>query len=183
MSTVDDLRKHVLDDAMELMETLGIVTPSVTTAKITAPAQLLLRRLLTRHVLLVLTRLHANAGKGQTGITASIDGVLEAVANASQLTTTEIDSFKTRRDGLKKDMEPDGVSFADIQLFRTTELAHSLHAPGANSVGICWYVIDNFARGTYELVRDIESALLKGGAPRIRALPADACDEWVAHGR
>jgi hypothetical protein len=59
MATVDDLRKHVLDDAVELMETLGIVTPLVTTANISAPAQLLLRRLLARHVILVLTRLHA----------------------------------------------------------------------------------------------------------------------------
>jgi len=184
MSTEDDLRKHVLDDAVELMETLGIVTPSVTTAaNINAPAQLLLRRLLTRHVLLVLTRLHANAGKGQTGITASIDSVLEAAANASRLTPAEIDRFKARRNALKKDMEPDGVSFADIQLFRTTELAHSLHAPGANSVGLSWYVIDEFARGTYELVKDIESVLMKAGAPDIRALPADKCDEWVAHGQ
>jgi hypothetical protein len=131
MVTVDDLRKHVLDDAVELMETFGIVTPLVTTTKIATPAQLLLRRLLTRHVILVLTRLHAKAGKGQTGITASIDGVLEAVAKASQLSPTEVDRFKMRRAGLQKDMEPDGVSFADIHLFRTTELAHSLHAPAA----------------------------------------------------
>ncbi len=37
---MDDLRKHVLDDAVELMETLGIVTPLVTTANNSAPAQL-----------------------------------------------------------------------------------------------------------------------------------------------
>ncbi len=36
---MDDLRKHVLDDAVELMETLGIVTPLVTTANNSAPAQ------------------------------------------------------------------------------------------------------------------------------------------------
>jgi hypothetical protein len=59
MATINDLRKHVLDDAVELMETLGIVTPLATSAAIVAPAQLLLRRLLTGHVVLVLTRLHA----------------------------------------------------------------------------------------------------------------------------
>lgn len=80
-------------------------------------------------------------------------------------------------------MEPDGVSFKDIHLFRTTELAHSLHAPAANFGSLSWYVIDAFACGTYELVRDIESALIKGGAPNILALPADKCDEWVTHGR
>ena len=183
MASVDDLRKHVLDDAVELMETVGIVTPLVTTANISAPAQLLLRRLLSRHVILVLTRLHAKAGKGQTGITASIDGVLEAAAKASELSPAEVGGFKIRRAALQKDMEPDGVSFADIHIFRNAELAHSLHAPAANFAGLSWYVIDTFARGTYELVRDIESALIKGGAPNIRALPADKCDEWVTHGR
>lgn len=94
--TVDDLRKHVLDDAVELMGTVGIVTP-LTTRIIEAPAQLLLRRLLTRHVILVLDRLHAKAGQGQTGITASIDGILKAVAEASQLSAAEVNGFKTRR--------------------------------------------------------------------------------------
>jgi hypothetical protein len=50
-------------------------------------------------------------------------------------------------------------------------------------VGLSWYVIDAFATGTYELVRNIETALLNGGARNIRALPADKCDEWIAHGR
>lgn len=185
MATINDLRKHVLDDAVELMETLGIVTPLATSAAIVAPAQLLLRRLLTGHVVLVLTRLHEKAGKGQTGITASIDGILEAVAvaKASQLNPTEIDGFKARRDTLQKDMQPDGVSFADLHFFRTSELAHSVHAPVADRTGLSWAVINIFARGTYELVRDIEGALIEGGAVHIRALPADKYDEWTAHGR
>ena len=131
----------------------------------------------------MLTRLHAKAGKGQTGITASIDGVLEAVAKASKLNPAEIDGFKKRRDALQKDMELDGVRFADLNLFRTSELAHSLHAPAANRTGLSWSVIDTFSRGTYELVRDIEGAVIKGGAAHIQALPADKYDEWVAHGR
>jgi len=105
MATVDDLRKHVLDDAVELMETAGIVTSLVTTANIVAPAQLLLRRLLPRIVILVLTRLHAKAGTGHTGTTASIDGVLDAVSTTSQLSPTEIAGFKTRRGALQKDMD------------------------------------------------------------------------------
>lgn len=182
MATVDDLRKHVLDDASELIETFGIVTP-LASANVTAPPQLLLRRLLTRHVILVLTRLHAKAGAGRTGITASIDSVLEAIAKASQLSPAEIDGFKKRRDALQNDMEPDGVRFVDLHLFRTSELAHSLHAPAVNRTGLSWHVIDTFCRATYELVRDIEGAVLKGGAAHIQTLPADKYDEWVAHGR
>jgi hypothetical protein len=183
MATVDDLRNHLLDDAIELMETLGIVTPLVTTANVKTPAQLLLRRLLARHVILVLTRMHATAGTGRSGITASIDGVLEAAAKNSLLSATEISQFKTRRAALQKDMEPDGVSFTDINLFRNTELAHSLHPHTANRPGLSWYVIHAFADGTYKLVQDMEAELVKSGAPALRTLPTDKWDEWVDHGR
>jgi hypothetical protein len=183
MAIVDDLRNHVLDDAIELMETLGVVTPLVTTAHVKTPAQLLLRRLLARHVILVLTRMHASAGTGRSGITASIDGVLEATAKTSLLSVAEINQFKTRRAALQKDMEPDGVSFADINLFRNTELAHSLHPHSANRSGLSWYVIHAFADGTYKLVQDMEDGLIKAGAAELRTLPTDKWEEWVAHGR
>jgi hypothetical protein len=58
----------------------------------------------------------------------------------------EIQHFKTRRTALLKDMQPDGVSFGDINLFRNTELAL---APFTLS-----------ADGTYQLVQDIEAELL-----------------------
>lgn len=183
MATVDDLRSHVLDDAAELMETLGIVTPLVTTSNVTAPAQLLLRRLLARHAILVLTRLHAVPGTGRSGTTASIDSVLDAAGRCSLLSVSEITCFKERRAALQKDMEPDGVSFAELNLFRNTELAHSLHPHSSQRPGLAWYVIHQFAEGTYKLVRDIEAALMKAGAPALRPLPADKCDEWVNHGR
>lgn len=183
MATVDDLRNHVLDDAIELMETLGVVTPLVTSMNVKTPAQLLLRRLLARHVILVLTRMHAMAGTGRSGVTASIDGVLEAAAIASLLSPAEIQVLKLRRTALLKDMEPDGVSFADINLFRNTELAHSLHAHSANRSGLSWDVIHRFADGTYKLVQDIEAELVNAGAPTLRSLPTDKWDEWVEHGR
>jgi hypothetical protein len=58
----------------------------------------------------------------------------------------------------QKDMEPDGVSFGDINLFRNTELAHSLHAHSANRPA-SWYLIHAFAEGTYKLVQNIEPHL------------------------
>ena len=48
---------------------------------------------------------------------------------------------------LLKDMQPDGVSFGDINLFRNTELAHSLHSRFP-------------LMETYKLVQDIEAELL-----------------------
>jgi hypothetical protein len=183
MATLDELRKHVLDDAIELIEVLGVVTPLVTAADVRDPAKLLLRRLLARHVILVLTRLHAPAGTGRSGVTASIDSVLNAAAGSSLLSTTAADQFKMRRTTLKKDMEPDGVSFKDIHLFRNTELAHSLHAHVKNSRGVMWYVIDAFAEGTYNLINDIEDALIKAGAPMFCSLPEGRLDEWTKRGR
>jgi hypothetical protein len=169
MATVDDLRDHLLDDAIELMQTLAIVTPLTTTANPETPVQSVLRRLLSRHVILVLTRMHAEAGTGPSGITASIDGVLEAAAN-TLLSAAQIDHFKTRRVALQKDMEPDGVSFMDIYLFRNTELAHSLHPHSTNRRGLSWNVINSFAEGTYKLVQDVEAELVKSGAPVLRTL-------------
>jgi hypothetical protein len=183
-ATVDDLRKHVLDDAIELMETLGVVTPLVTTLNVEmTPAQLLLRRLLARHVILVLTRLHAAPGIGRSGTTASIDSVVEAAGKSSLLSPAEIDEFKRRRAALQMDMEPDGVSFAEINLFRNTELAHSLHAHTSHVPGLSWHVIHAFAEGTYKLVQDIEAALVKAGARTLSTLPADKWNEWVEYGR
>ena len=182
IKAVEDLRKHVIDDALELIESLGIVTPLVT-HNISVPTQRFFRRLLTRNVILVLTRLHARSGKGPTGVTASIDAVLEAATKSAQMRAAEVDGFRTRREALLKDMELEGVGFWDLQLFRHSELAHSLHAPSANRTGLSWYVIVSFAHGTYKLVRDIEGALIKGGAVQIHALPAEKYEEWMAHGR
>jgi hypothetical protein len=39
MATVDDLRDHLFDDAIELMQTLAIVTPLTTIANLKTPAQ------------------------------------------------------------------------------------------------------------------------------------------------
>jgi hypothetical protein len=125
--------------------------------------------------------MHAEAGTGPSGITASIDGVLDA-AN-SLLSAAQIDHFKTRRVALQKDMEPDGVSFMDIYLFRNTELAHSLHPHSTNRRGLSWNVISSFAEGTYKLVQDVEAELVKSGARILRTLPTDKWDDWVGYGR
>jgi hypothetical protein len=156
----------------------------VTNAAITLPSHLLLRRLLTRNVLLVLTRLHATAAKGRTGIAASIDGVLDA-AQGSLLDAAKAEAFKNRRQVLKSESEQNGVRVEDIYLFRNTELAHSLHAPASARPGLPWYAINPLSIGSYELVRDIETALVANGASVLQPLkPSESKqEEWEAHGR
>jgi hypothetical protein len=169
-ATVDDLRKHVTDDAFELMATVCLVTPLVTGARISDPTKLLLRRVLSRHVVLVLTRMHAHAGTGPTGVTASIQGVLDALRAGSRHRPAEIDAFTLRRRSLLTNMEADGVSLKDVTMFRNSELAHSLHAHDPAKADIGWPTINTLANGTNDLVRAIEEAVVASGGPVCRYL-------------
>jgi hypothetical protein len=128
---------------------------------------------------LVLARLHAKAQNGSTGVTASIDGVLKA----SQLEPAEIREFKLRRKKLSNDSKLDGLSMNDINSFRTTELAHSLHPHNANHLSLEWPPVVKFALETYELVRDIENVIVTAGGSSLQRLDSNNSSEWVEHGR
>jgi hypothetical protein len=106
VATIDDLRKHVFDDAFEMMETIGVVGPLVISGDIISPTKRFLRRVLARHVVLVLNRLYdkANAA-GRTGVTASIEGLLAAMEKSPQFSEDTIKKLKTKRDELKTDMK------------------------------------------------------------------------------
>ena len=64
MTSLTDIQKHVLDDAVELIATIGVATPLVSTTiahEMGAERQkiaLFLRSALSRHVILVVIRLH-----------------------------------------------------------------------------------------------------------------------------
>ncbi|MGO9721217.1 MAG: hypothetical protein ACLPOA_11665, partial [Methylocella sp.] len=180
MASVNDLRKHVLDDAVELMETLGMVDPLARRSDLPTPALRFLRRVLAKYATLVFTRLHTKAGRGPTGITASIDGVLEAAKQSPSFNPAEIVTFQDRREKLLDEMPAYGVSLEQLNLFRNAELAHSLH-PHQPIQPFAMHVLHTFGDKTYELVRDVESALIKCGAPDIQTLPTDKYDEWFAH--
>jgi hypothetical protein len=184
MAILDDLRKRMTDDAFELMATVGLVTPLVTgeVHPLNEP-QLLLRRVLSRHVVLVLTRLHARAGTGRSGVTASIDALLDALPASSLLTPGAVAAFKTRREKLLTDMEADGVAAEDVNLFRNVELAHSLLAHNPQRADIAWPTMYALAQGTNELVRDIEADIVAGGGRAMRLLGAAEYSDWVEHGR
>lgn len=159
MASVNELRKHVLDDALEMMETVGVVRPLVT-ANIAAPTRLFLRRVLTRHVVMVLCRLYEKANTtGPRGVTASINGLLDAMGKSTQFASDDIDKLKTRSENLKKTYESACGTFDKLTFFRNTELAHSLQPHNQTTPELQWHPLEEFAQGTFDLVWTIESTL------------------------
>lgn len=79
--TVEHIRQHVIEDAADLISLVGLLDPVITATRLKdaddiAHASRLLRKLLSRDLILILCRLHEVADRGPTGITASIDTLL-----------------------------------------------------------------------------------------------------------
>jgi hypothetical protein len=159
-TSVDDLRKHVLEDAIELAETIGLVRPLVT-QNIVEPAKKFLRRVLAGHVVLVLFRLYDQANPtGSRGVTASINGLLDALEKApGSLTPDDIKKFRAKSEELRNSYESAGGTFGELTMFRHTELAHSLHPHNPTSPQIQWHPLEQFSQSTFELVLSLESVL------------------------
>ena len=131
MITTEHIRQHVVGVAADLVSTLGLVGPLM---RLEDFAQLgrdkehagrFLRKLLTRNVVLFITRLHEPAGSSRTGGTASIDGLLEYARG--QLSDDTILELRARRVALIADLEASGVKYKDLYAFRTALIAHSIH--------------------------------------------------------
>lgn len=177
MPTLNEFRRHILDDAGELAQTTGIATPLMNN-DLDGEGQRVarfLRASLSRHTALVVLRLYDPPGDGRTGPTASITAALNAAASEGILRTCEIDEFKERMCGLKDDLEARGVRFIDLRSFRNAELAHSLHRN--TSPPIPHWPIWEFAHDTFELVLDLDNEFVRRGAPNIVNLD-QAFDEW-----
>jgi hypothetical protein len=108
-AAVDDLRKHVLDDTIELVETIGVVRPLVM-GNIVDPTIKFLRRVLAHHVVFVLCRLYDQANTtGRTGVTASINGLLAMEKSPGSLTPDHIEELRTKSEELKNAYENAGI--------------------------------------------------------------------------
>jgi hypothetical protein len=159
------LQKHIVDDASELIATLGIATPLLNPTIIAAvdsekrEVAIFLRALLARHVVLVLTRLHAKAGAGQTGITASIDSYIEEERERGRLSDSDANIFLDRRTQIVKKMETQGVPYIDLYKFRNAEIAHSIQPNELLTNKLPSLAIWDLAYDTYELVFDLEKKL------------------------
>ncbi len=165
MTTLPDIEKHVLDDAVELIASVGLGNPLMHTTVLhemqgdAREVALFLRGLLGRHVVLVVTRLHALKGAGPTGEIASIDSYLHYAEAEGLLAAAEANAFRSKRQAIIGKLEADGIKFSELMSFRHAELAHSLHCPMPLANKLLSLPIWDFADATFDLVRKIENAI------------------------
>jgi hypothetical protein len=161
-----DIEKHVLDDAVELIATIGVANPIVFTPLIhemegaRRDVAVFLRGVLSRHVILVATRLHAPRGVGGTGETASIESYLHYAELEGRISTSQATEFRSQRQAIIAKLESDGIKFfPDLTSFRNAELAHSLLPSAPLTNPLLSFPIFDFADETHKLVLNIEKAV------------------------
>lgn len=185
MVTIEDIRSHVLEDAADLISTVGVVGPLISSDSLKKfgrdreQVAWFLRKLLTRNVLLIVTRLHESSISGRTGETASIDALLNY--SKGSLPDGLIDEFRKRRIAIISDLEAKGTQFKSLYTFRTAEMAHSIHRGLPRSDNIFYHTLEEFARATCALVVDIDAALVGVGLKRFDDIP-DLFSVWDRRG-
>jgi hypothetical protein len=185
--TIEHIRQHVIEDLADLTSLVGLLDPVVTSPRLKeaddiAHASRLLRKILSRDVILILCRLHERAGQnGKTGITASIDALLDyAAPDIGHELAAEL---KRKRQKIIADLEAEGIKFRDLYEFRTAEIAHSLHRTSREADNsLFYYGISQFATATYELVLEIEQELAMIGLTPFSDL-RDLVEAWERRGR
>ncbi|HUC49517.1 MAG TPA: hypothetical protein VMA30_09035 [Xanthobacteraceae bacterium] len=182
MTTLKDIEQHVLDDAAELIASIGVATPLTATTRVfelqgdQQKVALFLRATLCRHVILVTLRLHARADTGRTGETASIESYVQYAEREGRISATQAAEFRTERKAIIAKIERDGIKFSELVDFRNSELAHSLHCPQPLTNKLPTLPIWDFAYDTYELVLRIEMAV--SGTGRLK----NYFHEWLNRG-
>ena len=183
--TVEHIRQHVLEDAADLISLVGLLDPVVIASRLKdaddiAHASRLLRKLLSRDLILILCRLHEIAERGPTGITASIDSLLNfASADIGAIGVSEL---KEKRKQVIADLEAQGTKFKDLRAFRTAEIAHSLHRVSRETDNSLYYSsIAQFATQTYNLILEIEQELALVGFTPFSDL-RDMLEAWPRRG-
>ncbi len=183
--TVEHIRQHVIEDAGDLISLVGLLDPVVTATRLReadeiAHASRLLRKLLSRDLILILCRLHEVADHGPTGITASIDVLLDYAAE--DIGTERTSELKKKRKQIISDLEASGTKFKDLRTFRNAEIAHSLHRASRESDNSLYYsTIEQFATQTYDLILEIEQELALAGYTPFSDL-RDMVEAWPRRG-
>lgn len=187
--TVEHIRQHVIEDAGDLISLMGVTDPLIASGRLhdaddKAHAGRLLRRLLSRNLVLVICRLHEKADNGRTGQTASIDALIDiAAVQLSDFTRAE--ELKAKRLAIIAETEADidGFQFSAIRDFRTAELAHSLHRVDTSSDSTVTYrAVVALGKKTYDLVLEIEQELCLCGLTPFSDLPHLA-EAWERRGK
>jgi hypothetical protein len=169
-ANLKDIERHVLDDVAELIATIGVANPIVCTTLISEmegarrEVVVFLRGVLSRHVILVATRLHALKGAGGTGETASIESYVHYAELEGRISTSQANEFRSQRQAIIAKLEKDGIKFsADLYSFRNAELAHSLHPSAPLTNPLLSLPVFDFADATYQLVLKIEKSVSGNG--------------------
>jgi hypothetical protein len=167
------IRKHVLDDVWELIKAKSLVDPLISSPSLrwlrsdAEQAALFIRMQLSRQVILILTRLNATPGSGRTGDVASIMALLQEASDLNIISRSEQSTYLDTLSQMKKDIQSQGTSFADLVTFRNSELAHSLHSLKIGIGGLSYFVISQFSDATLQLITDIEKTLTDRGCKHI----------------
>jgi hypothetical protein len=183
--TVEHIRLHVIEDAADLISLVGLLDPVVTATRLKdaddiAHASRLMRKLLSRDLILILCRLHEVADQGPTGITASIDSLLNFASG--DIGVERASELRERRKRLIVDFEAQGTKFKDLRAFRTAEIAHSLHRMSRETDNSLYYFsIAQFATQTYDLVLEVEQELALVGYTPFSDL-RDMLEAWPRRG-
>jgi hypothetical protein len=184
--TVEHIRQHVIEDIADLTSLVGLLDPIVTLPRLKAAddvahASRLLRKILSRDVILILCRLHEPANqRGTTGISASIDSLLDYAA--PDISADKAEDLKRKRQKIILDLEAQGTTFKALRAFRNAEIAHSLHRDSRETDNFLYYrSIAQFATDTYELVLEIEQELALIGLTPASDL-RDLAEAWQRRG-
>ena len=121
---------------------------------------LFVRRQLILQVALAVTRMHDNPGDGKTGMTASIEALLDA---AGRLTVAHVSSFKAELAELRRRYQLGGGDPEELRRFRHAELAHSLQRHNEPEAPLLLRPLWDFAHDTFELVSSMERWLDDSG--------------------
>jgi hypothetical protein len=184
--TIEHIRQHVIEDVADLTSLVGLLDPIVTLPRLkeaddVAHAGRLLRKILSRDVILILCRLHEPADqRGTTGITASMDSLLDYAA--PDVGEEKVAGLKKKRRQIITDLEAKGTKFSDLRAFRNAEIAHSLHRLSRETDNsLYYYSIAEFARETYDLILEIEQELALIGLTPFSDL-CDLAEAWQRRG-
>lgn len=183
MATLADIEKHLLDDAKDLMATIGMTHPLMGIVSEYLPdeqnrkAYLYLRGTLAKTVVLILCRLF-DRSLGRTGITASIQTYLELARDEGFLSQAAFVDLECRRQDIIEKLERDGIPYGDLKKFRDAELAHSVHAHVPLTNRLPSLPIWDCASNTYNLVCAITR---QAGRPSPEL--ESALQDWLDIGR
>jgi hypothetical protein len=159
-----DCRKLVHEDAFETKLAAEIATPLLSgqLSKIGDhyDVGVFFRRMSTRYLSLVLSRLLDKPQNGQTGITASIASLIEMAQAETVLSSTEIQNFIAMFDKIKAAAAQELYNLPEaLRDLRNIQLAHTLIPWNDPANDVLGHDLIDFANSIFEFVMELDRAL------------------------